>query len=153
MKTRADRFWAKVHKGEDCWEWTASLLDEGYGQFWDYRCIQAHRYSWILHNGPIPKGLWVLHRCDNRKCVRPDHLFIGTRQENMDDMVAKGRSASRTKNAMARLTEEAINDIRQRQQSSRELAEKYGVHPAHIRNIWRGKRWRDSQREKKEEVK
>lgn len=107
MATHEDNFWAKVRKGPGCWEWTAALRDTGYGQmglsksspFFGYangtgpwnRPIKAHRFSWLIHHGSIPEGMCVLHHCDNRKCVRPDHLFLGTKTDNMRDASAKGR--------------------------------------------------------------
>jgi hypothetical protein len=88
------RFWESVAKAEGCWEWTALLKRNGYGSFYRNRGVKvaAHRYSWELHHGPVPDGLFVCHRCDNPKCVRPDHLFLGTHRDNMDDMWAKGRA-------------------------------------------------------------
>lgn len=89
------RFFAKVNKVEDqdsCWEWTASRFGTGYGSFGIGTKVKyAHRVSWELENGPIPNGLWVLHRCDNPRCIRPSHLFLGTAAENNADMRAKGR--------------------------------------------------------------
>jgi hypothetical protein len=75
---------------DDCWIWTGSRTSRGYGQ---YRKTTAHRYSWILANGPIPEGLFACHSCDVPSCVRPDHLFLGTQIDNMRDAVAKGRTA------------------------------------------------------------
>lgn len=96
-----DRFWSKVRKadGDACWEWTAAKFPKGYGKVALPRAKGsaqtldgAHRVAWMLINGPIPANLWVLHKCDNRACCRPDHLFLGTHQDNMDDMIAKGRN-------------------------------------------------------------
>lgn len=86
------RFWKHVRKTESCWIWTGGTIT-GYGQFHptDTRVMKAHRFSWELHYGPIPAGLWVLHRCDTPPCVRPDHLFLGTHADNMADARAKGR--------------------------------------------------------------
>jgi len=101
MNDQECRFWAKVAKTEDgCWNWTASKRHKGYGAFCYYRddgtLVQgrAHRYSWEIHNGDIPDGMFVLHSCDNPACVNPDHLFLGTNQDNVDDMMRKGRNVS-----------------------------------------------------------
>ncbi|KKM63632.1 hypothetical protein LCGC14_1509480 [marine sediment metagenome] len=76
----------------ECWLWIKSLSDSGYGQFSvDGESISAHRYSWELHNGPIPDGLCVLHKCDVKPCVNPDHLFTGTNKDNSQDALKKGR--------------------------------------------------------------
>lgn len=85
-----ETFWSKVDKTGECWVWVAGRFVTGYGA---YRNQGAHRVSWGLMNGPIPAGLFVLHRCDNPPCVRPDHLFLGTHTDNMHDKVAKGRAS------------------------------------------------------------
>lgn len=94
-KTVVERFWSKVEKGspESCWLWTASTCGEGYGQFQFVRGKSgyAHRYSYCLHHGGIPDGLEVMHSCDNRLCVNPNHLSVGTRKKNMEDAVSRGR--------------------------------------------------------------
>src|SRR3990172_4237019 len=96
-KSSINSFWAKVNKSDGCWTWTASKRKFGYGAFvWadsEGRIIQgrAHRFSYELHHGPIPLGICVLHKCDNPACVRPSHLFLGTRADNNFDMLSKGR--------------------------------------------------------------
>lgn len=85
----ADRFWPKVQKTDVCWLWIGAT-SAGYGRIGRGRA-KDHEVSWELHNGPVPHGLWVLHKCDNPPCVRPDHLFLGTQSDNMKDAEAKGR--------------------------------------------------------------
>lgn len=89
-----DRFWAKVDRSGECWLWTASVRRDGYGNFnrgsgdgW----VSAHRFSYELHHGPIPARLLVLHSCDNRRCVNPSHLSLGTHRDNTRDAITKGR--------------------------------------------------------------
>lgn len=92
IKPLAERFWQKVKKSDSCWEWQGANVPKGYGIIGkDGRNQYAHRVSWELHTGVIPKGLLVCHHCDNPKCVRPDHLFVGTHQDNLRDMSRKGR--------------------------------------------------------------
>ena len=98
MKRFEDKIKRNVKNG--CWEWTASLNPDGYGRFYlNEKYMGAHRASWMIHNGEIPSGdgshgTCVLHKCDNRKCVNPDHLFLGSQQDNLSDMEEKGRRDS-----------------------------------------------------------
>ena len=88
------RFWDKVKPVESgCWEWQASTVTGGYGQFGISNGFNrmAHRVAWTFANGEIPEATEVCHQCDNRKCCRPRHLFLGSRKDNMQDMVAKRR--------------------------------------------------------------
>lgn len=91
----AERFWEKVQKGGGCWEWKAATGRGGYGRInaGGNRIDRAHRISWVLTFGPIPPGMLVCHHCDNARCVRPDHLFLGDSAANNADMRAKGRAA------------------------------------------------------------
>lgn len=146
------RFWAKVSKSPGCWEWTGYLNNMGYGQLsLNNRCTYAHRYSWILAHGEIAKGLCVLHRCDNPKCVRPDHLFLGTKKQNSEDMMKKGRW---TRPFIRRSVGEQVHSsklkaidipvIRGRIQSGEPLqviARSFGVSHGAIYHIAKGNTW------------
>lgn len=110
-----DRFWEKVNKKKGCWLWKAGIGLDGYAKFGiNGKTIHAHRVSYELTYGCIPIGLCVCHKCDNPKCVNPDHLFIGTVQDNINDRVRKNRTAiqSGEKNGMSRLKEKDIITIR-----------------------------------------
>jgi hypothetical protein len=103
-KVDPSHFWSKVHLGDGCWEWTARRYPRGYGAYdlprplkMQRRPVPAHRVAYALFYGVEPGGLWVLHRCDNPPCVRPDHLFLGTHADNMADMYAKKRDKNSKK--------------------------------------------------------
>jgi hypothetical protein len=151
----AARFWDKVRTGtpDECWEWQAARRSSGYGVIGSNRgpTLSAHRVAWELTHGPTPDGLCVLHRCDNRPCVNPGHLFLGTYLDNNRDMAAKGRHGSRTKpeshprgegHPLALLTEAAVLEIRSGGQSTATYASRFGVSETCVRDARRGHTWR-----------
>lgn len=130
-----ERFLAKVKVVESgCHEWQAGHARGGYGKFrYPTKTVTAHRASWELFIGPIPKGQCVLHRCDNRLCVNPRHLFLGTQTENVQDMDEKQRRKTR-----AKLTEAQVKEVRQMlndRYSQQHIAEKFNVDQTTISRI------------------
>jgi hypothetical protein len=94
-KTVGERFWAKVVRGDDCWEWNAGTTKYGYGTFWDgTKQVGAHVYSFLLHGGVLADGQIVLHSCDHPPCTNPAHLRAGTHADNTADKMARGRHRS-----------------------------------------------------------
>ena len=131
-----------------CLEWTGHLSPDGYGRFlWRRRCTGAHRVSWMLRYGPVPDGKFVLHSCDNRRCVNTEHLFLGTQLDNVSDMIRKGRSspAIGENTRHAKLTRPSVVLIRQRRsagESCAALGRAFGVCPTSIRRLCDGSSWR-----------
>ncbi len=93
-----ERFFRFVQKTDTCWMWTGTTLSFGYGHFRgdNKKLILAHRFSWQMSHGPIAENMCVLHKCDVPSCVNPSHLFIGTRADNVADMMSKGRHVARS---------------------------------------------------------
>jgi len=165
--TTERRFWSFVKKpdksergeDDDCWIWTGSekAHEYGYGKLavsgksqQDY----AHRISWWLHYGKIPDGLCVLHHCDNPRCVRPDHLFLGTIEDNMVDAASKKRTGFQLypekiergeQRYCAKLTADLVVEIRKRHiegVSNNQMAREYGVNCGTVSNVVNRKRWK-----------
>ena len=155
--TLQERFWSKVAKAgpNACWEWRAALMWKGYGVInIRGRAERAHRVVWELTEGPIPHGMLVCHHCDNRRCVNPAHLFVGTVADNQRDMVRKGRAKggpkghTRTRgsrSAVAKLTEQKVVEMREAYATGmvlqRELADKYGISGPTVSMIVNRKAW------------
>ena len=134
MKT-VERFETYFSKGDGCWEWQGALSDTGYGSFrvthtGKSRSAGAHRVSYRTYVGVIPDGDCVLHRCDNKLCVNPGHLFTGTRADNMIDKVAKGRQTVGSLFPHSKLTETSVAEMRRRYAGGERvgrLAKEFGV--------------------------
>lgn len=125
-----------------CWEWTGGLNDGGYGRaYYDGRKMAAHRLAFEVHSGQPVGNKFVCHRCDNRKCVNPDHLFIGTAQDNIADMVAKRRNNFGSKNGMARLTDGQVEAIREVDLPVSTIARLCGVSDAAVYAVLAGRSW------------
>lgn len=143
------RFHSSYRKTRGCWVWTGSLVKDrgGYGRFHaNGKSYRAHRLSWQLHHGRWPGNLFVCHKCDNPRCVRPDHLFLGTTDDNMADMVSKGRKPSQHGEAHPsnKLKEKDVLAIRKAYRdgvSQADLHRKYGMSRAAICLIVQKKLW------------
>lgn len=152
-KEEVERFNSKVLKGETCWEWKGAKFDMGYGMFTAWRgrggrrTFAAHRIAWMMNSGlDIPHGKWICHSCDNRICVNPSHLYLGTPRENNLDTIRRGR-ANRTMGsdcAWAKITESQVMEILTStygKGANSAFAKKFGISQSQVSHIRSGKRW------------
>lgn len=148
----AEQFWAKVEKTETCWLWTGDKDSKGYGRVrrraLAARTVSAHRYSWLISSGEIPVGMCVLHRCDNPRCVRPSHLFLGTHQDNVTDMWKKGRGNPGRPcgeiQGSSKLTAEKVRKIRELAESGmtqKKIAQLFSIDRSNVSLIVLRKGW------------
>lgn len=150
MISLRERFEQKFVKGhpDECWEWTAAISSNGYGVIGLGRrtdgTTHAHRVSYELYIGQIKDGLDVCHICDNRSCVNPNHLYTGTRKDNMQDCVKRGRTnkPSGERHPRAKLTVQDVIEIRASTKSRKELAAQYGVGLSTIRKVLLRDSWK-----------
>ena len=141
--TTYPEFWKRTRRVGECIEWTGAAHEFGYGRLrWPPirggKFCYAHRVAWMLEHGPIPAGLYVLHRCDNRKCVNLEHLFLGTHGDNMADMLAKKRQAVGTRHGMSRLAYTTVQAIRRMFMlgaTESELAAEFGVSAGYVSEL------------------
>ncbi len=142
------RFWENVTRTETCWLWTAGKQHNGYGRFHHTATatIAAHKFSWIEASGAVPAGLFVLHKCDVRACVNPDHLFLGTKLDNKEDMIAKDRDCYGERVHCHKLTAAQVVSIREEYAAGgithRELGARYGVRKETIGKVVRFRNWK-----------
>jgi len=147
MSGFSERFWSKVDRGDEneCWEWKSPKLDGGYGDIsrngTQYR---AHREAFRMEKED-PGSMRVLHHCDNPACVNPNHLYLGTAQDNADDRVERGLEARGERVNSAKLTEDEVSSIKweleNTDKTQRKMADEYNIDPAQISRIKTGKDW------------
>lgn len=148
MKSLEERFWSKVNKTDTCWLWQGGISDKGYGGFWDGKnWIKAHRFSFELHFGNIPENFHILHKCDVRHCIRPDHLFLGTNKDNVNDKVMKDRQAKGSKNGNSILDENQVIEIKLKLKNKyygylKDLMIEYNISERCIFDIKNGRTWK-----------
>lgn len=151
LEQLADKYNKYVIKKQGCWDWSGCKINGGYGSVRiGYPKIYAHRASWILFTrSEIPKGLFVLHKCDNPSCTNPKHLFLGTARDNNLDAISKGRHPTMGKsgeeNHMSKLTKNQVLNIRDmvsRGIKHKEVAERYGISKSHVSTIAQHSCWR-----------
>lgn len=149
IKNKPEDVWSKINIKSDgeCWEWNKGLNNYGYGYIRINKKIYlVHRLIYELINSPIPKGMLVCHHCDNRKCCNPNHLFLGTCDDNVQDMIRKGRQCKGENKPMSKLIKKDVEEIRSLyftgNYSQRELAKQFNVSQRNIFNIIHNIEWR-----------
>ena len=154
-----NRFWGKVDKSGDCWNWIGGSSPAGYGRFTilmsgTKKFLLSHRISYFIHTGSLPNGMLVCHSCDNPSCVNPDHLFLGTYRDNVMDAVNKGRIKipfgintifpKGEKHPEAKITKDQAIEIKERLSNGErqiDIAEDYPISRWMISKIARGRCW------------
>ncbi len=148
-----ERFWSKVDKSNECWIWMGSLAStrrghKGYGNFTiaKGKSALAHRFAYELTYGPIPKGMYICHRCNDSHCVNPEHLYVGTPQDNVNDREVAGHSAKGARVAGSKLIESQVREIREKYNRGgvtfSELADEYGVRSSSIYQVIKRLSWK-----------
>ena len=155
MKLASERFWSKVSKSNDCWIWTGAKTKNGYGVFQKGRrgelLYKAHRFSFEIHKGEIPTGMIIMHQCDNKICVNPDHLTAGNHSQNLKDAWDRNLRSMTRKNRKAigemskKLSFEdvqKIKELRSYGQTLKSIGNQFNVSLSNVHNIITGKTWK-----------
>jgi len=148
-KVLEEKFWEKAVRQTDneCWNWSGNINSNGYGRVLIKKeHIFAHRASWMIHFGEIPKGMHVCHHCDNRACINPVHLFLGTNLDNINDKMKKGRQSRGIERPAAKLDNNKVRKIRylfhEREYSNKKLSMMFNVAKSQISEVVHYKSWR-----------
>ncbi len=139
--TPEERFWRKVVNAgpDECWTWVGQKDKDKYGMLRVGSTImRAHRFSYILHRGEIPDGLLALHTCNNTLCVNPNHLYLGTHDDNMEDRKESGHYATGENHPMAKLSNEQAEQVRMATGTYEEIGGRFGISKYQVGNIKRG---------------
>lgn len=140
-------YYRQIDPETGCWIWTGSVVGGRYGQttMGDGKPMKAHRVSYLTYVGEIPDGMMVCHKCDNPRCINPEHLFLGSALDNQRDSVVKGRNARGSRQGNSKLTESDVASIRlmiEDGKSDAEISAAYHVVPANIWHIRTGRAWK-----------
>lgn len=145
------RFWSRVDRTDnenDCWLWQGGRSGDRYGYFFIHPRNQlAHRVSWMFTHGTIPDGMKVCHKCDRVLCVNPNHLFLGTQRDNVEDMHGKGRAhkasgEGHSKTYLSELQVREIFKLYEEGVSTKAIAQRFGTNKYTLSNLRRGRTWR-----------
>lgn len=147
QKEHISKWYSYVEIHEECWVWKGGITKAGYGNFRVvYAQVKAHRMSWFIHKGPISAGLFVCHTCDVKHCVNPDHLFLGTGKQNMEDCTQKRRQCYGIRCHSAKLTPEMVRSLRSRFTGARgevsQMARELGMDYSTIKEAISGSTWK-----------
>lgn len=149
-------FWSRINKDGsipahcpelgNCWEWTAGRMKQGYGSVWfNHKKTLSHIVAWELTNGSIPDGYNICHKCDNKICCNPEHLFCGTQKQNIQDAISKGRFIAGEIVGTSKFTWDIIRQVRALYTGKRgnqiALCRQFGISPAEMHNIVHKKHW------------
>ncbi len=140
-------FYKNAKFNNDCLEWQKYTNRHGYGYVaLNGKNWSIHRLSYYFTYGEIPKGKWILHKCDNRKCIKPEHLYLGDNKQNVKDRMMRGRSAKGENNGQSKLTETQVRSIKRllsKKWTQCSIAERFGVHQSTIFSIKHNEYWKD----------